>query len=566
MAAMNAYQQRLSGPGADFPYTYPDVYSIEFATPALKAARVRKAGTLNRAATSNSTSQTPADQKLGAKQSVDVNSRTQSATAGMQIVQLLDQIMRNSTYLEDQQLVKYDEERGLILPNGAPAQNVAWFKISMQATPIKYDPKRNDYAYNIKYIVSPYRIAQLNSKYFPAPVYPGVQKEYNYWFTGQNTSVLSYEESINNLYYLTVSGVNFSDGSSSIGDNGDQIKYSFNSRSVESSQGAAGKVNEPVANAAEQLLNPADFKESTITIVGDPAWIQQGEAFVGTPAGTTAVYGAFLADGTINFDAGQVLYRVAFNASNDYDLGTGLQTISGLATGSVTGAGTGVTRLTSQPGGPAAINRTFVAKECVSSFVKGKFTQTLKGSLLLNATTADNAAAVVARRALTTSAISALSTNRQSGSVINSTLSSLSTLAWPSSASSLVQQLTNAGINFLAENVTRTITTRPQPDPRVPTSGGTVVGVDGEFTAPGRLNNAGTIPSLATPGFNPTGDQQIQPGVVDLVSNGTTQVVAGNDDSGYATANQTQLFAGNNTVVTLDSPDSNLFNTDNVIV
>jgi hypothetical protein len=540
MDAINAFQQELSGPGPDHPYTFPDVYSVEFATPALKSARVRKAGVLDKSTTSNASSNTAADQKLGSKQSMDPNSRTQSATAGIQIVQLLDQIMRNSTYLEDQQLVKYDEKSGQLLSNGTPAQNVAWFKISLQATPIRYDPKRNDYAYNIKYIISPYRIAQLNSKYFPAPKFTGVQKEYNYWFTGQNTSVLGYEENINNLYYLTLSGVNFSNGGTVIGDNDEQLKYNFNTRSAESSQGASGKTNEPVANAAEQLLNPGDFRDSTITIIGDPAWIQQGEAFVGTPIGSSNYFSAFLADGTINFDAGQVLYRIAFNASSDYDLNTGLQTISGLASGSP---------VTAQPGGPAAINRTFVAKECISSFVKGKFTQQLKGTLLLNATTADNQAAAASASALQKQAISALSPNRQ-GSVTTAIIGALSTPTWAPSSTGVSQVLTTAQakLNSIAQNVLGTQATKLFATPGAPTSSGQPIGsVNDIITAPGRL-------SVNTPGFNPAADQQSRAGVVDTVSNGTTQVVAASDDSGDAITKE-YLNAANNTQQ-LDSPVS----------
>ena len=540
MDAINAFQQELSGPGPDHPYTFPDVYSVEFATPALKSARVRKAGVLDKSTTSNASSNTAADQKLGSKQSMDPNSRTQSATAGIQIVQLLDQIMRNSTYLEDQQLVKYDEKSGQLLSNGTPAQNVAWFKISLQATPIRYDPKRNDYAYNIKYIISPYRIAQLNSKYFPAPKFTGVQKEYNYWFTGQNTSVLGYEENINNLYYLTLSGVNFSNGGTVIGDNDEQLKYNFNTRSAESSQGASGKTNEPVANAAEQLLNPGDFRDSTITIIGDPAWIQQGEAFVGTPIGSSNYFSAFLADGTINFDAGQVLYRIAFNASSDYDLNTGLQTISGLASGSP---------VTAQPGGPAAINRTFVAKECISSFVKGKFTQQLKGTLLLNATTADNQAAAASASALQKQAISALSPNRQ-GSVTTAIIGALSTPTWAPSSTGVSQVLTTAQakLNSIAQNVLGTQATKLFATPGAPTSSGQPIGsVNDIITAPGRL-------SVNTPGFNPAADQQSRAGVVDTVSNGTTQAVAASDDSGDAITKE-YLNAANNTQQ-LDSPVS----------
>ena len=565
MEAINAFQQELSGPGPDHPYTFPDVYSVEFATPALKSARVRKAGALDKSTTSNASSNTAADQKLGSKQSMDPNSRTQSATAGIQIVQLLDQIMRNSTYLEDQQLVKYDEKSGQLLSNGTPAQNVAWFKISLQATPIRYDPKRNDYAYNIKYIISPYRIAQLNSKYFPAPKFTGVQKEYNYWFTGQNTSVLGYEENINNLYYLTLSGVNFSNGGTVIGDNDEQLKYNFNTRSAESSQGASGKTNEPVANAAEQLLNPGDFRDSTITIIGDPAWIQQGEAFVGTPIGSSNYFSAFLADGTINFDAGQVLYRIAFNASSDYDLNTGLQTISGLASGSP---------VTTQPGGPAAINRTFVAKECISSFVKGKFTQQLKGSLLLNATTADNQAAAASAAALQKQAISALSPNRQ-GSVTTAIIGALSTPTWAASSTGVSQVLTTAQakLNSIAQNILGTQATKLFATPGAPTSSGQPIGsVNGIITAPGRLGNTVVDPydgltteqRTALGNADPTdpiirsrlGLPQIERApVVDTVSNGTTQVVAASDDSGDAIT-QEYLNAANNTPRQLDSPES----------
>ena len=529
MQALNDYQAQLSGTGANFPYTYPDVYSVVFATPALQSAKVRKAGTLNKSATSNSTGQTAGDQLLGSKQSMDPNSRTQSATAGMQIVQLLDQIMRNSTYLEDQQLVKYAEDGTLITNGSAAQQNVAWFKITMQAYPTKYDPKRNDYAYNIKYTISPYRIAQLNSQYFPRPAFTGVQKEYQYWFTGQNTSVLSYEESINNLYYLTLSGVNFGNTANTIGDNSEQLKYNFNTRSTENSQGADGKTNEPVANAAEQLLNPGDFRDSVITIVGDPAWIQQGEAFVGIPIGDSNYFNAFLADGTINFDAGQILYRIAFNSSSDYDLNTGLQTISGLASGS-TGTGVGANSLTNQAGAPAAINRTFIAKECISSFNKGKFTQQLKGSLMLQATTADNQAAAAATTLLRQQAIAALSPNRQ-GSVATAVVGALSTTAW-APAVSATQTLTNAGANFVAQNILGGQATRPAAVPGAPTSSSQAVGLVGSlFKPPAQITQL-----VNTPGFNPATNQQNDTPVPDTVSS-STQTVAGSDDAGTGATN-----------------------------
>ena len=534
--AMNDYQASLAGPGKQ--YEYPDVYSIEFAIPSLQNAKVRKAGTLNRAATSNSTGQTAADQKLGVRQSVDPNSRIQSVTAGQQMVQIIDQIIRNSTYLEDQQLVKYDED-GTLIANGTPAQNVAWFKIDLLATPGPYDSKRNDFSYNIKYTVRPYRIAQLNSQYFATPTFTGVVKQYNYWFTGQNTSVLSYEENINHLYYLTLSGVNLNTGSATLGDQGEQIKYSFNTRSVESSQGADGKTNEPVANAAEQLLNPADFKNATITIVGDPAWIQQGEVFMGTPIGSSDYFSAFLADGTINVDTGQPLYRVTFNASGDYDLATGLQTITGttLGTAGLSGSSDPGAPVNTGPTGPGAINRTFIAQECISSFNKGKFTQQLKGSLVLSLTTADNQTAAAQQKALQTAAISALSPNRQ-GSVV----AAASAVPWDLSASALLQAQPLTGLSTLGQNAlggqaTRLLSLVAGPA----TSLGQAVGstASGLFGSPPTLPQAVVNAPAVVPdagGFTDSlgiwhPGQTSSPPEVDSVSTGAVQMAAASDDS-----------------------------------
>jgi len=588
ITALNNYQRELSGPGPDCPYTYPDVYSVEFATPALKNAKVKKAGGLERSKTSNAVGQTAADQKLGSKQSVDTNSRTQGATAGMQIVQLLDQIVRNSSYLEDQQLVTYDEASGQLLRNGTAAKNVAWFKINLQATPQfdKYDPKRNDFAYNIKYIISPYRIAQLNSEYFPKPTFTGVQKEYNYWFTGKNTSVLNYEETLNNLYYITLSGVNFNkaafvDTSGVAAD--DQIQKSHQTRSTESSQGADGKTNEPIANAAEQILNPADFKESTMTIVGDPAWLQQGEAFVGRPIGSSDYFSAFLADGTINFDAGQVLYRIAFNSADDYNLNTGLQTVTGQAVSS-SGSGTDATALTGRAGGPAAINRTFIAKEVYSTFSKGKFTQELKGSILLDKTTADNAAAAAATQFLQQQAITALSSSRL-GSSLTAAVGGFAMPAYiPTTVNGALSAVTNSAVNYLAQNVLGGQSTRPSALPGAPTSGNQIIDLlNKKFSAPSKLNNVvnqgDQITVVQDPYYGLTPEQiealgladptdpyirarlgipQIseieRPPVVNPLSN---QTMAGTDDSGDSSATNEYLFAGNDeTPRLLDAPQS----------
>lgn len=373
MAALNEYQQKLVKDGV---VDYADVYEIEFVLDSMASAKITNAG-LNKSATPMSRPGTPADQKLPAKQSMDPTARVQGATAGMQIVQFIDNAIRNSSYIKDQQTVIIEEKTGAEKTTGINIKNTAWYRIGFRATPMwdKYDTKRNDYVYKITYIISPFKIAQLNSPYFKVPTYPGPHKQYRYWFTGQNTEVLSYEESLNALYYIVMTNSNLGGATSS--DN-DALKYAPGTASGQNSQNAEGRTNEPSASAADQLYSPSDLKECNMTIVGDPSWLQQGEALTVLSKGDTYYYAPFLADGTINFDAQQILFEIGFNTPRDYDITTGLANPNG----SKVNTTSQLDQQTQTPG-PTQISRIYIAKECVSSFNKGKFTQNIKGSLMV---------------------------------------------------------------------------------------------------------------------------------------------------------------------------------------
>ena len=364
MTALNQFQQDLVKRNT---YTVADKYSVEFVNSSIEQAKIqvknpdKKGGAM-------AVGGTAADKANPAKQSYDPTSRVISVTAGYQIVQFIDQVLKNSTLITDQALVRIGESTGKQESNGTPGKNVAWYKISMQATPIAYDPKRNDYAYDIKYIIHLYKLNDLISNYFQVPTYNGVHKQYNYWFTGENTQVLSYEQTYNALYTAVLSGGPGQLGGSVIND---AIKANFQPTSGESNQGAAGRVNEIGANAADYLYNPANLASATLQIVGDPAWLQQGEAFA-TPGKNTFVFDPFLADGTINFESQQIMFEILINSPGDYDLNTGLFDPNQRTT---------VFR-PSNGQGAAKQSYVYQARDCVSEFRQGKFTQTLRGILL----------------------------------------------------------------------------------------------------------------------------------------------------------------------------------------
>jgi hypothetical protein len=503
MAALNTYQNELVARGT---YQYPDTYSVEFANPSIASASivVKGADKKSKPMTNATTAASTIDPK---KQSMDNSARTVSIVAGTQIVQAIDLILRSSSYITDQAAVVIDENDQVQRSNGAPAQNLAWYKISLRATPGPYDYKRNDYSYNITYVISAYKINQMVSDYFLSPKYKGVHKQYNYWFTGENTQVLSYEQSYNALYSAVLSG---GPGGQFVGE---AIKRNFQPRSGESSQGAAGRTNEIGANAADYLYNPNDLQNVTLQIVGDPAWLQQGESFCGASA-RNFNFNPFLPDGTINYDAQQILFEILINSPNDYNLSTGLIDPNTQGTIFQNGA---------QTPGAARQSYVYLANNCTSEFVKGKFTQVLKGSLLTympDQTFKENQqTATFAAQA----AVNALSPNRQTSNNLTNIVGTLSTPAFLPAAQSLGLQQINRAVN----DILGTQSGRPAAIPGLPTSSGQVVGaITNIFAPPGRLNS-----SIATPGFNPAADQQTEAGVVDTVSNGTTQIVAASDDA-----------------------------------
>lgn len=374
MAALNEYQLDLVKQKV---YDIPDEYQVEFVLDSLASAKVTSTSGLEKSSTSMSTPGTAGDQKLPSKQSMDPNSRVEGAIAGMQIVQFIDTLVRNSSYIKDQQVLKINDNTKKVEPTGVKSQNTSWYKIGFEAIPKigqGIDKQRNDYAYIMKYTISPYKISQLSSPYFNVPLPTGTHKQYRYWFTGQNDSVLDYTEHFNNLYYSVLSGADISQYSAN---NISYLKRQYQTASGQASQGATGKTNEPAANAADQLYNPADLAECEITIVGDPAWLQQGEAFAGLRKGDPYYFQPFLADGTINFDSQQILFEVGFNAPDDYNLASGLiEPKWGKEDANVQ------KYYSTRKEGIAQITRTYFAKEVMSYFTRGKFTQTIRGNMM----------------------------------------------------------------------------------------------------------------------------------------------------------------------------------------
>ena len=315
------------------------------------------------------------------KQSQDNMSRSFSITAGQMITQAIELAIRNSTYILDQALVKQNSD-GYQVPN-TDKQNspMTWFNIIMNAVPRPggIDPKRNDHAFDITYTIKPYRLQNFNSKYFPPSRFAGVHKSYPYWFTGRNTAVLEYQETMNALYSITVSGSDPKNSAAAkireaaTSSLRDIAKYNYAVTSGQSTQGSADtRLNETAANAADYLFSPGDLANAKVKILGDPDWIQQGSLFKEIKPGENQIADitGFGEDGSISFETGDVLFEVVWQRPEDYDLNTGLADPYG-------GGYSGRANKAREP----IQSRVYQAVKIISEFRQGAFYQTIEGTL-----------------------------------------------------------------------------------------------------------------------------------------------------------------------------------------
>ena len=356
--ALNQYQKDLVKKGT---YEIADEYVIKFAPATIGSSKVTKPGPVTYKNTAGKNVTTAQDKLDKNTDQVNTNSETWQVLAGTQVVQLIDQVMRGSTYITSQQKVSIDAD-GKQTKNATAGTGgvTAWYKINLTSQQLGYDKKRRDYAYRMIFTISPYAINQMASPYFPDSTYRGAHKAYNYWFTGQNTQILSYEQEYNQAYYTTLSGN--PNGLATTPPTGrDQFKQTHMATSEQQGQGQANYVNEPANSAASFLYSVADFGQVRMKIIGDPGWMQQGEAAFGVDANTFN-FGPFDTDGTINYDSQQVTYTVSFSRPTDYNFNTGVMNISASDAPQET--------------------FTFMAISCKNVFSKGQFTQELVGSLL----------------------------------------------------------------------------------------------------------------------------------------------------------------------------------------
>jgi hypothetical protein len=358
-------------------YEIANRYVIELEdVPGLRDATIARPGRDDKNTSAMNKNQDAAAKYLSSKSSYQKDQKNFGVVAGTQIVQLIDLVMRTSSYITSQQNIIFDPKTGAAIEQ-TPVSTVQWYRIRSECRPLGYDRKRRGIAYEIRYIISRYQINDPRNAYFPNARFRGAHKIYNYWFTGLNTEVLDFNIDVNSQFFMTIGN----DGKSV--DPAPNAQYierrAFQARPGQTTQPGSNEAGMPAANLADRIYSPIDVAQVTLDILGDPDWIQQSEVFY-----KGIDLKPFVQDGSVNYDSSEVLFVVNFNPVSDYDLSTGVMDSQ--------------KRNDNSSGLFAARPQQdiFRATEVQSNFRQGRFTQQIKGLITYFAanTTAATKAAI----------------------------------------------------------------------------------------------------------------------------------------------------------------------------
>lgn len=246
------------------------------------------------------------------------------------ILQAIQKIVVESTYVRNGLKVSYTND---LEPNEQPKdfsqvvpdvpKILRWFNVSTRVKVIGYDDKTNEFVYDTTFVISPYEIPLVLTPYAKSLLpYYGPFKRYNYWFTGENTEIIRYEQTSNNSYYLPTQ-----DPTLGTPGNTGNLPQQVGMKAPADSTGRLGAGNQTTAGVVASLFDPSSYVNSRLQILGDPDLLMYDSLNYDPVLKTFNQF--YAPDGyTANPTGGQMFVEVNFNEGNDYNYNTGLQDIN----------------------------------------------------------------------------------------------------------------------------------------------------------------------------------------------------------------------------------------------
>ena len=286
------------------------------------------------------------------------NSRIFSINTGTSIDQVINFVMRNSNYIQDQLVVPEDFDGDMKKWQDAKKKvsqmPLKWFKIVPTVVLGEYDKIKGTWARTITYNILPYTIYNAKLSTAPQGVIEWPVKEHNYWYTGKNDDILDFNVEFKALYYNATTAYKGSMGVvSGAADSTDQTtnpeNYSASAdptalqkqkerpettNSAARATGGDTSIHQIAASDVEQSLYSSwsgDMIGVTLKIIGDPQYIKQDDVFhipdmtvTTIQADATGLDSRLIANGSLDMDSGEIYIQITFRTPTDIDETTGL--------------------------------------------------------------------------------------------------------------------------------------------------------------------------------------------------------------------------------------------------
>jgi hypothetical protein len=192
-------------------------------------------------------------------------------TAGKHILSIIDSIIVKSNYVSSALNKIMDASVESASSGKIALRPLEWYSVNPIVKIAGTDPKTKDWAYEVTYEISTYTIPyiRLATADITSP-YQGPFKRYNYWLTGQNSEIISYEQQYDNLYY--VSQIMARDEAEEREARGERPVHPSNGVNADKT-GIESKNLIYNAEAAAQLYSTGDAATAKLKIIGDPDYI-----------------------------------------------------------------------------------------------------------------------------------------------------------------------------------------------------------------------------------------------------------------------------------------------------
>jgi hypothetical protein len=250
---------------------------------------------------------------------------------GTPIIQAITSVITQSDYLVNGLKSVYSSEETPSETNDGDEsipinsnKRLKWFTVTPFVSNAKFDRKIKDWVYDITYQVRTYEIPVIKSVVADktAPYY-GPVKRYEYWYTGKNSEIIKYSQTLNNNYFVVALAGSSEEASSDASGGSANIPIGTGKRTYTDRLGKLNVGKEAQNSIQTDLADGGSWATAKIEILGDPDYLSNP-----TPPPSNDLNGFYNEDDTINYSAGQVFIEIKFVEAVDYDNNQGTMTLN----------------------------------------------------------------------------------------------------------------------------------------------------------------------------------------------------------------------------------------------